>query len=68
MGKNGKMNFGAMQGNLQKNIRMSKMKERMRRKLEQRNANKDSQIRILEKQLQEAKMENKKLLVKQQKS
>ena len=62
MGKNGKMNFGAMQGNLQKNIRVSKMKERMRRKLEQRNANKDSQIRILEKQLQEAKMENKKLL------
>ena len=62
MGKNGKMNFGAMQGNLQKNIRMSKMKERMRRKLEQRNANKDSQIRILEKQLEEAKMENKKLL------
>ena len=62
MGKNGKMNFGAMQGNLQKNIRMSKMKERMRRKLEQRNANKDSQIRILEKQLEEAKLENKKLL------
>jgi len=62
VGKNGKMNFGAMQGNLQKNIRMSKMKERMRRKLEKRNANKDSQIRILEKQLEEVKMENKKLL------
>tara|TARA_B100001063_G_C16777970_1_gene567416 strand:+ start:10350 stop:11507 length:1158 start_codon:yes stop_codon:yes gene_type:complete len=62
VGKNGKMNFGAMQGNLQKNIRMSKMKERMRRKLEKRNSNKDSQIRILEKQLEEAKIENKKLL------
>jgi|UniRef100_A0A6C0BYC7 hypothetical protein len=58
---NGKMNIGAMQNHMQKNIKMSKMKERMRRKLAERKDNKDEQIRLLEKQLEEARTENKKI-------
>ena len=57
----GKMNISAMQSHMQQNIKMSKMKERMRRKLAERNTTKDAQTLLLEKQLNDAKMENKKI-------
>ena len=60
MGKNSKINMGAMKSNLQKTINASKTKERLRKKLESKKAtaSKDSQIEILEKQLAEARAEN----------
>jgi hypothetical protein len=61
MGK-GKMNVNAMQSHMQENIKMSKMKERMRKKLDaNKKSSKDEQIKLLEKQLAEAKTENVKI-------
>jgi|TARA_B110000037_G_scaffold35932_1_gene43746 hypothetical protein len=59
-GGNSKVNMNAMRGQLNQNIKTSKMKERMREKLKKRQAanNKDSQIAELEKQLMEAKNTN----------
>ena len=59
-GGNSKVNMNAMRGQLNQNIKTSKMKERMREKLKKRKAekNKDSQIAELEKQLMEAKNTN----------
>jgi len=57
----GKMNVNAMQSHMNKNIKLSKMKERMRAKLAAKNESKDEQIRLLEKQLKEAKTENEKI-------
>ena len=65
-GKNSKMNTSAMASHLKQNLKQSKQKERMRRKLEQRRAaaaaaaevQKDDQIKILQRQLAAAKQNN----------
>lgn len=57
----GKLNLGAMQGQMNRNVRMAKQRDRMRAKLAARNANtttKDQQISLLEKQLAEAQETN----------
>ena len=57
----GKLNLGAMQGQMNRNVRMAKQRDRMRAKLAARNANtttKDQQITLLEKQLAEAQETN----------
>ena len=59
--KKGKMNVNSMQSHMKQNIKMSKMKERMRAKLAEKKSTKDNQIRLLEKQLEEARNENNKL-------
>ena len=62
MPMNGKLNMGAMQTQMKNNIGKAKTKERLRRKLEARRQakidNKDEQIRILQEQLQAAKLQN----------
>ena len=59
MGKNSKVNMGAMRGKLNQNMRGAKQRERMLRKLEQRKAaKKDDQIKMLQQQLAAAKMDN----------
>ena len=62
-GKGGKINMNAMRGQLNQNIKTSKMKERMRAKLKKRREargeqNKDSEIAMLQKQLDEARQAN----------
>tara|TARA_B110000046_G_scaffold139137_2_gene145507 strand:- start:5879 stop:7009 length:1131 start_codon:yes stop_codon:yes gene_type:complete len=64
----GKMDVGAMKGQMKRNISKAKIKERLRKKLEHKNINvktppipsvsNDKQIEILEKQLAEAKSLN----------
>lgn len=64
----GKMDVGAMKGQMKRNISKAKIKERLRKKLEQNNTkiktssspsvSNDMQIKILEKQLAEAKSIN----------
>ncbi len=59
MGKNSKVNMGAMRGKLNQNMKASKQRERMLRKLEQRKAaQKDNQIKLLQQQLAAAKKVN----------
>ena len=59
MGKNSKVNMGAMKGKLNQNMRGAKQRERMLRKLEQRKAaKKDDQIKLLQQQLAAAKRAN----------
>jgi len=62
--KKGKMNVNSMQSHMKQNIKMSKMKERMRAKLAEKKTSKDKQISLLEKQLEEARNENSKLTTK----
>lgn len=57
-GKNSKVNMGAVQGQMQRNISKAKTKERLRRKLEAKKSAKDEQIRILEAQLAAVRVEN----------
>ena len=57
-GKNSKVNMGAVQGQMQRNISKAKTKERLRRKLAARQDAKDNQIKILEAQLAAARAEN----------
>ena len=57
-GKNSKVNMGAFQGQMQRNISKAKTKERLRRKLAARQSAKDDQIKILEAQLAAARAEN----------
>ncbi len=57
-GKNSKVNMGAFQGQMQRNISKAKTKERLRRKLAARQDAKDNQIKILEAQLAAARAEN----------
>ena len=65
--KKGKMNVNSMQSHMKQNIKMSKMKERMRAKLAEKKTSKDKQISLLEKQLEEARNENNKLTIKRKK-
>lgn len=65
--KKGKMNVNSMQSHMKQNIKMSKMKERMRAKLAEKKTSKDKQISLLEKQLEEAKNENNKLTKRKKK-
>jgi hypothetical protein len=59
MGKNSKMNMGAMASNLKQNHKQAKTKERLLQKLEKRReARKDDQIKILQEQLAAAKKSN----------
>ena len=59
MGKNGKMNMGAMSSHLKQNHKQAKMRERMLKKLEKRRETaKDNQIKILQQQLEAAKRLN----------
>ena len=57
-GKNSKVNMGAFQGQMQRNISKAKTKERLRRKLAAKQTAKDNQIKILEAQLAAARAEN----------
>ena len=68
-GKNSKVNIGAFQGQMKRNIGKAKTKERLRRKLEERRAQREEasmsatlsqedQIKLLEKQLAEARSQN----------
>lgn len=68
-GKNSKVNIGAFQGQMKRNIGKAKTKERLRRKLEERRAQREAasmsatlsqedQIKLLEKQLAEARSQN----------
>jgi hypothetical protein len=57
-GKNSKVNMGAFQGQMQRNISKAKTKERLRRKLAARQSAKDDQIKILEAQLAAARAAN----------
>jgi len=58
-GKNSKVNMGAFQGQMKRNIGKAKTKERLRRKLEARKlAAQDEQIRILKEQLAAARAAN----------
>jgi len=58
----GKLNFGAMQGQMNRNVRMAKQRDRMRAKLAarktQQGTTKDQQISLLEKQLADAQKTN----------
>ena len=59
MGKNSKVNMGAMSSKLKQNFKQSKQKERMLQKLERRKElQKDNQIKILQQQLAAAKEAN----------
>ena len=59
MGKNSKVNMGAMSSKLKQNFKQSKQKERMLQKLERKKASqKDNQIKILQQQLAAAKEAN----------
>lgn len=61
---NGKLNLGAMQGQMNRNVRMAKQRDRMRAKLAARNVKnttKDQQISLLEKQLADAQETNRML-------
>ena len=64
MGGGGKLNMGAMKGQMKRNIGKAKTRERLRKKLEQRKQNSgqqissDEQIKMLQKQLSEAKEAN----------
>jgi len=59
MGKNSKLNVGAMQGHLAQNTRKAKQRDRMRAKLAaKREMKKDIQIELLQKQLEAAKKTN----------
>lgn len=61
-GKNAKMNMSAMAGQLKQNVKMSKQKERMLKKLEARkNAKNLDQIEILQQKLNAAKLANQQL-------
>jgi len=55
---NAKLNLGAMQGQMNRNVRMAKQRDRMRAKLAARKAPKDDQIALLQKQLAKAKETN----------
>lgn len=65
-GGGGKLDMGAMKGQMQRNMGKAKLKERLRKKLEQRKKNvvlepsvsNNTQIKILEEQLAEAKAAN----------
>ena len=61
-GGGGKLNFGAMQGQMNRNVRMAKQRDRMRAKLAARKAQrenaKDRQISLLEEQLANAQKTN----------
>jgi len=65
-GGSSKLNMGAMKGQMQRNLGKAKMKERLRKKLEQRKKNvvqsptvsSNEQIKMLEKQLAEARETN----------
>jgi len=58
-GRNSKVNMGAFQGQMKRNIGKAKTKERLRRKLEQRKAAaQDEQIRVLQEQLAAARAAN----------
>jgi len=59
MGKNSKVNMGAMSSKLKQNFKQSKQKERMLQKLERRKElQKDNQIKILQQQLAAAREAN----------
>lgn len=64
MGGGGKLNMGAMKGQMKRNIGKAKTRERLRKKLEQRKQNaeqeisSDEQIKMLQKQLSEAREAN----------
>jgi len=59
MGKNSKVNMGAMSSKLKQNFKQSKQKERMLQKLERRKElQKDNQIKILQQQLADAREAN----------
>jgi hypothetical protein len=59
MGKNSKVNMGAMYSKLKQNFKQSKQKERMLQKLERRKElQKDNQIKILQQQLAAAREAN----------
>lgn len=59
MGKNSKVNMGAMSSKLKQNFKQSKQKERMLQKLERRKeSQKDNQIKILQQQLTAAREAN----------
>jgi hypothetical protein len=65
-GKGGKINMNAMRGQLNQNIKTSKTKERMREKLKKRQEaratqNVNSEIAMLQKQLEEARQANSEL-------
>lgn len=58
-GGKGKLNMGAMAGQMSRNVRMAKQRDRMRAKLAaKKECEKDTQIKLLEKQLEEAKNTN----------
>ena len=52
LGKDAKMNFGAMEAEMNKKMRMAKMKERMKTKAEMNKLMKETQAKIQETQLQ----------------
>ena len=60
LGKNSKINMGAFKNNLNKAKATNKMKERLKKKLDSKKSavDKDDQIKILERQLAEARAEN----------
>ena len=55
---NAKLNLGAMQGQMNRNVRMAKQRDRMRAKLAARKEPKDDQIALLQAQLAKAKETN----------
>ena len=55
---NAKLNLGAMQGQMNRNVRMAKQRDRMRAKLAARKEPKDDQIALLQTQLAKAKETN----------
>ena len=55
---NAKLNLGAMQGQMNRNVRMAKQRDRMRAKLAARKKPKDDQIALLQAQLAKAKETN----------
>ena len=55
---NAKLNLGAMQGKMNRNVRMAKQRDRMRAKLAARKEPKDDQIALLQAQLAKAKETN----------
>ena len=64
-GNNTKVDMGAFQGQMKRNIGKAKTKERLQRKLEERHAassasslSPEEQIKLLQKQLEEARTDN----------
>ena len=55
---NAKLNLGAMQGQMNRNVRQAKQRDRMRAKLAARKKPKEDQIALLQKQLAQAKETN----------